>query len=65
MIPLNTFYRSAIIQDANGNNNTPFIFLLAMGILSCVFLFFVDVEKSRKECAVFMEAEGRHHVFQE
>ncbi|KAF8525933.1 vacuole effluxer Atg22 like-domain-containing protein [Hysterangium stoloniferum] len=57
------FVSSAIIQDAHGNNNTPFIFLLAMGLLSCVLLYFVDVDKSRKECEAFTAAEAKHQVF--
>ncbi|KAF8519559.1 MFS general substrate transporter [Gautieria morchelliformis] len=57
------FVSSAIIQDANGNNNAPFIFLLSMGALSCVLLYFVDVNQSRVECDAFVAAEARRKVF--
>jgi len=57
------FVSSAIIQDADGNNNAPFIFLLAVGLLSCILLYFVDVEKSRKECEAFTASEAKHQVF--
>lgn len=60
---LRIIHSSAIIADTNGNNNAPFIFLLAMGILSCLFLYFVDIEKSRKECAEFLDAETKHDAF--
>lgn len=57
------FVSSALIQDANGNNNAPFAFLLAMGALSCVLLYLVDVDKSRKECDNFVAAEAKRKAF--
>ncbi|OAG12210.1 MFS general substrate transporter [Paraphaeosphaeria sporulosa] len=46
---------SAIIDDT-GNNSSPFYFLFALSLVSCVFLyFFVDVEKSRIEQQHFLE----------
>lgn len=57
------FVSSAIIQDANGNNNAPFIFLFSMGLLSCVLLYFVDVNRSRDECNEFVAAEAKRKAF--
>jgi hypothetical protein len=36
----------------------PFTFLLALGAVSMVILFCVDVDKSRKECRRYLEAEA-------
>lgn len=47
---------SAISSDTSSltaKYNTPFAFLFALGVVSAGLLFFVDVEKSRVECAEF------------
>ena len=36
----------------------PFTFLLALGAVSTVALVFVDVDKSRKECRMYLEDEA-------
>ncbi len=51
------FVSSAIIDDS-GNGNMPFIFLLILGVVSVVILYFVDVGKSRIECRRYLEAEA-------
>jgi hypothetical protein len=51
------FVSSAII-DRSGNNNMPFTFLLGLGVFSVAILYCVDVEKSRKECRAYLEAEA-------
>lgn len=54
------FVCSAITDDttsAVGKLNTPFAFLFALGAVSTGMLFFVDVKKSRIECAKFAAAE--------
>ncbi|QRV89669.1 autophagy-related protein 22 [Ceratobasidium sp. AG-Ba] len=52
------FVSSAIIDDS-GNNNMPFAFLLGLGAFSFVLLIFVNVDKSRVECAEYLAAEAR------
>ena len=50
---------SAIIDDT-GNNSSPFYFLFALSLASCLFLyFFVDVEKSRVEQELFLDKEKK------
>ncbi|KAF7773380.1 hypothetical protein Agabi119p4_5547 [Agaricus bisporus var. burnettii] len=54
---------SAIITAANNNNNMPFAFLFGLGVLSTIALWMVDIEKSHKECAEFVKAEGSRNAF--
>ncbi|TFK93709.1 MFS general substrate transporter [Polyporus arcularius HHB13444] len=54
---------SAIITASGNNDNYPFVFLFTLGALSTIFLYFVDVEKSRKECAEFILAEAKRDAF--
>ncbi|PPQ64602.1 hypothetical protein CVT26_002000 [Gymnopilus dilepis] len=54
---------SAIITASGNNDNMPFAFLFGLGVLSTVFLWMVDVDKSREECAQFVLAEGRRQAF--
>jgi len=56
------FVSSAIIS-ASGNNNMPFAFLFGLGAFSTIFLYLVDMKKSRIECEEFIEAEMRRNVF--
>ena len=51
---------SAIIDASpNGNNSLPFYFLFGLTLLSLILLaFFVDLKKSRKEQAAFLEREA-------
>ncbi|KDQ14935.1 hypothetical protein BOTBODRAFT_65877 [Botryobasidium botryosum FD-172 SS1] len=51
------FVSSAIIDASHGNNNTPFGFLLALGVLSAILLVTISVPKSRLECEAFLKAE--------
>ncbi|OSC99856.1 MFS general substrate transporter [Trametes coccinea BRFM310] len=54
---------SAIITASGNNDNYPFVFLFILGSLSTVFLYFVNVDKSRKECEEFIEAEAKREAF--
>ncbi|KAF9068955.1 MFS general substrate transporter [Rhodocollybia butyracea] len=57
------FVSSAIITDSNNNNNMPFAFLFALGTFSMIFLYCVDVPKSRIECEAFVKAESERKAF--
>jgi MFS-type transporter involved in bile tolerance (Atg22 family) len=49
---------SAAIIDDTGNNSSPFYFLTGLSVVSfLVLVWFVDLEKSRKEQEVFLERE--------
>ncbi|KAI0833634.1 autophagy-related protein 22-like protein [Trametes gibbosa] len=54
---------SAIITASGNNDNYPFVFLFTLGVLSTGFLYFVDVDKSRRECAEFVLAEAKREAF--
>ncbi|KZP31763.1 MFS general substrate transporter [Athelia psychrophila] len=56
------FVSSAIIS-ASGNNNMPFAFLFGLGAFSTIFLYLVDMKKSRIECEEFIEAEMSRNAF--
>ncbi|KAF5391658.1 hypothetical protein D9757_002487 [Collybiopsis confluens] len=58
------FVSSAIITDSNNNNNMPFAFLFALGVFSMIFLWMVDVPKSRIECEEFISAESKRKAFE-
>ena len=47
----------------NCDNNMPFAFLFGLGCFSSIFLFLVDMDKSRKECEAFITAEARRDAF--
>jgi len=55
---------SAIITASNDNNNMAFSFLFGLGTLSTVFLWMVDIDKSRVECKEFIAAEGSRKAFE-
>ncbi|KXN91649.1 Autophagy-related protein 22 [Leucoagaricus sp. SymC.cos] len=57
------FVSSAIITASNDNNNMPFAFLFGLGALSSIFLWMIDVDRSRVECAEFIAAEGSRNAF--
>ncbi|VDB85671.1 unnamed protein product [Peniophora sp. CBMAI 1063] len=57
------FVSEAIITASGNNNNMPFAFLFALGCFSSIFLFFVNMDKSRKECEAFITAEARRDAF--
>ncbi|GAW00214.1 MFS general substrate transporter [Lentinula edodes] len=57
------FVSSAIIDDSS-NNNMPFAFLFALGVFSMIFLWFVDVPRSRIECENFVKAESERRAFE-
>ncbi|PCH42077.1 hypothetical protein WOLCODRAFT_137679 [Wolfiporia cocos MD-104 SS10] len=57
------FVSSAIITASGNNDNYPFVFLFSLGVVSTVFLYFVDVNKSHQECEAFIEAEARREAF--
>ncbi|OCH88576.1 MFS general substrate transporter [Obba rivulosa] len=59
------FVSSAIITASGNNDNYPFVFLFTLGTLSTIFLYFVDVGKSRVECEEFLEAEFKHKAFED
>lgn len=52
---------SAIIDASpSQNNSSPFYFLFALSAVSFLFmLFFVDLDKSRKEQAAFLEGQDK------
>ncbi|TFK40194.1 MFS general substrate transporter [Crucibulum laeve] len=54
---------SAIITASNNNDNMPFAFLFALGVVSTLFLWMVDVPKSRLECEEFILAEAQRKAF--
>ncbi|EIW83924.1 MFS general substrate transporter [Coniophora puteana RWD-64-598 SS2] len=54
---------SAIITASGNNNNMPFAFLFGLGTASTIFLYMVDVKKSRVECDDFVKAEARRDAF--
>ncbi|KDR78969.1 hypothetical protein GALMADRAFT_266386 [Galerina marginata CBS 339.88] len=54
---------SAIITASGNNDNMPFAFLFGLGVVSTVFLWMVDVDKSRIECEAFILAEGERKAF--
>ncbi|KAI0671865.1 autophagy-related protein 22-like protein [Trametes maxima] len=54
---------SAIITASGNNDNYPFVFLFILGALSTVFLYLVDVGKSRAECEEFIQAEAKREAF--
>ncbi|KAJ7018829.1 MFS general substrate transporter [Mycena alexandri] len=58
------FVSSAIITAANNNDNMPFAFLFGLGVFSTIFLYFVDVDKSRVECEAFIRAEEKRKAFE-
>ncbi|KAK7437012.1 hypothetical protein VKT23_006702 [Stygiomarasmius scandens] len=57
------FVSSAIITAADNNDNMPFAFLFGLGVFSTIFLYMVDVDKSRIECEEFIKAEGARKAF--
>ncbi|KAF8141086.1 autophagy-related protein 22-like protein [Mycena galopus ATCC 62051] len=58
------FVSSAIITAANNNDNMPFAFLFGLGVFSTIFLYLVDVDKSRAECEAFVRAEQERKAFE-
>ncbi|KIJ07753.1 hypothetical protein PAXINDRAFT_164557 [Paxillus involutus ATCC 200175] len=56
---------SAIITASGDNNNMPFAILFGLGAISTIFLYLVDVKKSRVECEEFVEAEANREAFGE
>jgi len=58
------FVSSAIITAANNNDNMPFAFLFGLGVFSTIFLYLVDVDKSRVECEAFIRAEQERKAFE-
>ncbi|KAF7312596.1 Autophagy-related protein [Mycena indigotica] len=58
------FVSSAIITASNNNDNMPFAFLFALGVFSTVFLWLVDMDKSRIECEAFIRAEAEGKAFE-
>ncbi|EIM91364.1 MFS general substrate transporter [Stereum hirsutum FP-91666 SS1] len=57
------FVSSAIITASGNNNNMPFAFLFGLGAFSTIFLFMVDLKKSRAECEEFIAAEAKRKAF--
>ncbi|KAL0954339.1 hypothetical protein HGRIS_003337 [Hohenbuehelia grisea] len=54
---------SAIITASGNNDNMPFAFLFGLGAVSVIFLWLVDVPKSRLECDNFVKAEAQREAF--
>jgi len=57
------FVSSAIIEASDNNDNMPFAFLFGLGAVSTIFLYLVDVKKSRVECEEFVRAEAERAAF--
>jgi len=53
------FAVAAMIDDAGGNTNVGFAFVLGSALLGLALLYFVDVEKSKVECKKYIEDEAR------
>lgn len=47
------------IADDTGNASSPFYFLLALSLASCVLLWPLDIKKSKLEQARFIEQEAK------
>ncbi|KIS68995.1 uncharacterized protein UMAG_02974 [Mycosarcoma maydis] len=47
------------IADETGNASTPFYFLLALSLASCILLWPLDIKKSKVEQATFIEHEAK------
>ncbi|KAJ6512840.1 MFS general substrate transporter [Mycena sanguinolenta] len=58
------FVSSAIITASGNNDNMPFAFLFGLGVFSTIFLYLVDVDKSRAECEAFVRAEQERKAFE-
>ncbi|KAK7682639.1 hypothetical protein QCA50_014439 [Cerrena zonata] len=56
---------SAIITASGNNDNMPFAFLFGLGACSTIFLWFVDIKKSRMECEEFVAAEAKRKAFED
>ncbi|KAF8150707.1 MFS general substrate transporter [Crassisporium funariophilum] len=54
---------SAIITASGNNDSMPFAFLFGLGVVSTLFLWMVDVDKSRIECNDFILAESERKAF--
>lgn len=50
---------SQAIADDTGNASTPFYFLLALSLVSCVLLWPLDTNKAKLEQARFIEFQAR------
>ncbi|KAI0067287.1 MFS general substrate transporter [Artomyces pyxidatus] len=57
------FVSEAIITASGNNDNMPFAFLFGLGTFSTIFLFMVNMEKSRVECDEFIVAEAQRDAF--
>ncbi|ORY26764.1 putative autophagy protein [Naematelia encephala] len=53
------FITAAIIKRANGNTNAAFWFLVGLGAISLVLLWFIDTDQAKIDCAKFAEREAR------
>ena len=49
---------SSAIVDRSGNEWTPFPFVAALVLVPTIGIFFISVEKSRKECAEYLTREA-------
>lgn len=58
------FVSDAIIQDAGGNNNVCFAFLLALGCVGLVLLWLIDMPEARRQCDAFIAAEEKRGAFE-
>ncbi|KAM3498490.1 hypothetical protein MY10362_008194 [Beauveria mimosiformis] len=52
------FISSAIIERAHGKTNAAYWFLLAMGSVGCLALWFVDTDRAKRDNAQYLEREA-------
>ncbi|KAM0751541.1 MFS general substrate transporter [Meredithblackwellia eburnea MCA 4105] len=52
------FVTSAISARTN-NTSDSFYFLFALGAVSCILLFFINIPRSRRHCKEFLDAEAK------
>ncbi|KAK4052062.1 hypothetical protein OIV83_002356 [Microbotryomycetes sp. JL201] len=55
---------TSAIADRTNNTSSSFYFLFALGIVSCLFIPFINIPRSRRNCAKFLELE-KQQVYHE
>jgi len=59
------FISSAIIERANGKTSACYWFLLAMGCVGAITLWFCDTDKAKTDIAKYLEREAEEYYSQE
>ena len=50
---------SGAIIDRTGNSNTAYYFIFPSGLICLVLLYFLDVDKAKRDCQVYLEKERK------